>query len=222
MKGKRQSWGAAEAHTHARTRARGQKQWHRRVWMCTQRLHTDKHTHILHVRLLELTYNQRLWARVKAGGSVCWGGWGFARWHVPPVPVYTPGEPKVSIPPGTCRSSVLGAVIFLPTTNLMTEARGLITATPPPPPTHPPPPPAAPRSFRPPLSYPGVCQRGVCSATGGKQPAASLPRTHGLGLSLSFWSGAGRALHQPGPSACSLRHCLASEKDYYFNSIYCE
>lgn len=46
------------------------------------------------------------------------------------------GEPKVAVPPGTCRSSVLGAVIFLPTTNLMTEPRGLITATPPPPPTH--------------------------------------------------------------------------------------
>ena len=123
-------------------------------------------------------------------------------------------------PTGTCRSSVLGAVIFLSATDLMTEPRGLIT---PPPPTHQPPP--APLST--PLSYPGACQRGVCSATGVAVHIKAPPPSH---RSSSPWPRAQPfilkwrrpAPHQPGPSACSLLHCLASEKDYYFNSIYCE
>lgn len=44
-------------------------------------------------------------------------------------------------------------------------------------PTHPPPSPAAPHSSWSPLFYPGVCQRGVCSATGANA-TSRLPPPH--------------------------------------------
>ncbi|CAB1414229.1 unnamed protein product [Pleuronectes platessa] len=145
------------------------------------------------VRLLELTHSWRLCERVEAGR----GEGGSKQTDMSHQSLRRPRGMRGCrvCPTGTCRSSVLGAVIFLSTTNLMTEPRGLIT---PPPPTSFPSP--APRSSLSPLSYP-----------------ASSPWPGAQSFILKWRR---PALHQPGPSACSLLHCLASEKDYYFNSIY--
>lgn len=88
----------------------------------------------------------------------------------------------------------------------MTEPRGLLT---------PPPPPQLGSSPSNPLCCPGVCQRGVCSKAGVavhiKDPLCPplllyTPCFRALGLSLSFWSGAGQLCTSlsPRPTARSI------------------
>lgn len=156
----------------------------------------------------------------------CWsrGGGGVNRLTRPTSLCADPGEWEVavSVPPGNCRSSVLGAVIFLSTTSLMTEPRGLIT---PPPTTSATLLPAPRSSF--PLVLPRCLSEGclLCDWCSSPHKAphpfchASSPWPRAQPFILKWRR---PALHQPGPSACSLLYCLASEKDYYFNSIYCE
>lgn len=117
----------------------------------------------------------------------------------------------------TCRISVLGAVIFLSTATLMAEPQGLIT------------PPLLRLVVQHRCQSEGCLLHDWCSCPHKGPPSTLLP--HQLPSRLASVAPGSApfilkwrrpATHQPGPSACSLLHCLASEKDYYFNSIYCE
>lgn len=128
--------------------------------------HTHTHTHSLSLSLCRLDSSSSAIARgyesvLKQGGRLRgWANRADTSHQSPCRPRGAGGRGRC--PTGTCRSSVLGAVIFLSATDLMTEPRGLIT------PPSPSPSSCIPPSTSPPsstllsvslLSYPGACQR---------------------------------------------------------------
>lgn len=172
--------------------------------MSTFIFHTHTHTR---VRLLEFTYNQHLWKH-EVCVTVCAC---VLRPDTSHQSYCTPWGVRGCCPTGTCRSSVLGPAIFLSTTNLMTEPWGLIA-----------PPRLSACSML--CSVPVVLHRCLseecllhdwCKT----HTSSSSPWPRAQPFILKWRR---PAPHQSELSACSLLHCLASEKDYYFNSIYYE
>lgn len=92
MKGKRQSWGAAETHTPS-------KQWLRRVRpqhgsaLCARLSLTRSASQ--QVRLLAFTHSQRLWQHAESTG---WGRGALTDQHVPPVLMQAQGSERSQWP----------------------------------------------------------------------------------------------------------------------------
>lgn len=142
----------------------------------------------------------------RGDGSVLKQGRGDTSHQSPRTPMGMGGCGLCTV--GTCRIFLLGAVIFLSHND---RAPGLIA-------------PPLSRSSSVPVVLPRCLSEGCllhdwCSNPHKRPPP---PPPHGPGLSPFISKRCAPALKEPRPSAHGLLHCLASEKDYYFNSIYCE